>query len=127
MADVGTYAVFPALAGLPPLVRQQRQLEAQIVPLAALVIDEKAIRADIDHLLVTAGISTCTCNGYDVNHVERAGSTRPNWERATVDLIARFSVDPAEAAKLIASWQDTGEPSAWCTVKPSKGAKVRRP
>jgi len=123
---VGTYLDYPALGPLAPLVQRQRQLEAQIVPLAALTVDEKAIRAQIDALLIAAGVEKVTCNGYDVAHVERAGSQRLNQDVLTEQLIGA-GFERARVVSLLADCTETGEPSSWATVKPSKGAKVRRP
>jgi hypothetical protein len=128
MADTGTYASYVALVDLPPLVRRQRTLEAKIVALAPVVEDEKHIRSQIDQLLVAAGIvpgNVVTCNGYDVMHHLRAGSSRLNQAVLIAQLVAagveRGCVDHAIAAST-----ETGDPSTWATVKPSKGAKVKR-
>jgi hypothetical protein len=121
------FAAYSALADLPPLVRKQRALEATIVPLAAALEAEKAIRKDIDALLVDAGIVAgdgVTCLGYDVVHHVRSGSTHLYADVLTEQLVAA-GVDRALVVHLIGEATETGDPSAWATVKPSKGAKVR--
>lgn len=126
--DTGTYADHPALAELPPLVRRQRLLEAKIVALAPVVDDEKTVRQQIDQLLLKAEIvagNVVTCNGYDVMHHLRAGSSRLNQAVLIAQLVAA-SVDRAVVDAAIAASTETGDPSTWATVKPSKGAKVRR-
>lgn len=129
MPDTGTYTTIPGLSELPPLVKRQRSLEAKLVVLAPLVDDEKSVRQQIDRLLVAAGIvpgDAITCNGYDVLHNVRAGSSRLNPIIVRAQLIAK-GVEPAVVEDVIASSTETGEPSTWATVKPSKGSKVRRP
>jgi hypothetical protein len=126
MANTGTYSQHPALVDLPPLVRRQRTLEANLVDLLPLIDDEKAIRSQIDRLLVEAGIlpgDAVTCNGYDVMHHLRAGSTRLNQAVLIAQLIAG-GVDRAFVDQVIAVSTQTGEPSTWATVKPSKGSRV---
>ena len=121
------YAAYSALDGLPPLVRQQRQLEAKILPFAPLVDQEKAIRQDINALLIKAGIAKgdgVTCLGYDVVHLERKGTERLNQD-ALVAYLITFGMPAREVQEMIAACTETGEPSTWATVKPSKGAKVR--
>lgn len=125
--DTGTFTTHPGLSDLPPLVRRQRTLEAKIVALAPLVDDEKTIRHQIDRLLVDAGIvpgDLVTCNGYDVMHHLRAGSHRLNKDMVIAQLVAG-GVDRDFIDKVIASSTETGDPSTWATVKPSKGTRVR--
>jgi hypothetical protein len=126
MVNTGTYTQHPALAELPPLVRRQRTLEAQVVELAPIVDDEKAIRAQIDRLLVEAGLvagDAVTCNGYDVMHHLRAGSHRLNQAVLIAQLVAG-GVDRAFVDQAIAVSTETGDASTWATVKPSKGSRV---
>jgi len=129
MPAIPAFTGYPSLvAPLPPLVRAQRRLEAKILPLADLQAQEKAVRADIDHLLVAAGLDkgeAVTCLGYDVTHVERKGTARLNQDVLVVKLIAE-GLGEALVLELIAASTETGDPSAWATVKPSKGSKVRR-
>lgn len=127
--DTGTYTQYPQLDGLPPLVRQQRTLERQILPLAMHAADEKAVRASIDALLISAGIPKgegVTCNGYDVTHIERAGTSRLNGDVLTEQLVAA-GVDRVLVTTALSASTETGDPSMWATVKPSKGASVRAP
>jgi len=124
----GTFANHPTLIKvLPPLVRKQRRLAGQIAEVAQAVIDEKAVRADIDQLLVAAGLKKTelvTCNGYDVRHHERDGQSSINGDVLTEQLVAA-GVDRDLVTATIANATDTGKPSAFCTVTPSKGAQVR--
>jgi hypothetical protein len=125
--DQGAYTSFPELAGLPTLVRRQRRLEAQIVTLGPLLEDEKAVRKEIDGLLVAAGFvkgQTVTCLGYDVTHIVRAGQSSISGESLIAHLLAAGVEERVAVAVLIKS-TETGDPSTWATVKPSKGAKVR--
>jgi hypothetical protein len=125
MPDVGTFTAYPALADLPPLVRRQRQLETKILPFAPLVDEEKAVRKDIDALLIAAEVDVVTCNGYDVAHISRKGTERLNQEAFVARQVARGNDRATLEADLAAS-TDVGDPSGWATVKPSKGSKVRR-
>lgn len=122
------YTTYGALADLPPLVRKQRRLEKKIVPLAPLVDQEKALRKQIDELLVAAGLTTSgegvTCLGYDVLHNQRAGHSALNPEKIVALLVAG-GVDQAFALKVLVDSTETGDPAKWATVKPSKGAQVR--
>lgn len=127
MIDPGTYVRYPALKNLPALVRRQRRLEAKIAPIAPLVEDEKAVRKDIDLLLVAAGIAKgegVTCFGYDVAHVERVGTSRLNQDAVIAQLVA-FGMGDKVAREILAACTETGDPSTWATVKPCKGSKVR--
>jgi len=129
MADTGTYTAYPALADLPPLVRKQRTLEAKIVAVAPLVEDEKTIRQQIDVLLIKAGMASgdvVTCNGYDVQHHRRKGAEGLNQATLIAQLVAAgLTRDVVDAA--IAASTETGDPALWASVKPSKGARVKRP
>jgi hypothetical protein len=122
------FTAYPTLVdSLPPLVRKQRRLEAAIVPLAPLVDDEKAVRAEIDHLLIAAGLAKgdgVTCLGYDVTHCERVGSKRLNQDTLVLKLVAAGLAERL-VIEILAASTETGDPSTWATVKPSKGAKVR--
>lgn len=128
MALVGEYTKFPALVdALPPLVKKQRRLAAQIATVALAIIDEKAIRADIDLLLVKAGLQksdVVTCAGYDVRHNEKAGQSAINQDVLTESLVSA-GVDRELVKDLITVATETGKPSLFATVTPSKGAKVR--
>ena len=114
---------------LPPLVRKQRKLEALVVPLAQLSEEEKQVRKEIDALLVKAGIEKgdgVTCLGYDVLHLERKGAERLNQD-LLVERLILAGLEPARVRLILAACTEVGEPSAWATVKPSKGAKVKAP
>lgn len=123
------YEAFSQLAGLPPLVRKQRTLEAKIVPIAPLVEQESALRKEIDALLVAAGLTTSgegvTCNGYNVEHHTRKGNAAINEEKLVATL-GVLGIVEANARQILADCTERGDPSQWATVKPSKGAKVRR-
>jgi hypothetical protein len=124
----GTFTNHPTLIKvLPPLVRKQRTLAAKIAVVAQDVQDEKAVRADIDALLVAAGLQKgegVTCNGYDVKHNERDGQARINGDVLTEQLAAA-GVDRTLIGQTIGNATETSKPSAFCTVTPTKGAKVR--
>jgi hypothetical protein len=124
----GTFTNFPSLVEpLPPLVRKQRRLEATIVAVAQAVKDEKAVRAEIDLLLVAAGLKKSelvTCLGYDVIHNEKKGQSSLNSDTLT-ELLVAAGVDRALVDQTLIASTETGDPSKFCTVKPSKGAKVR--
>ena len=127
MPSTGTFTNHPTLVeALPPLVRKQRKLIAQIVLVAQQVEDESAVRKEIDLLLVAAGLKksdVVTCNGYDVRHNERDGQRSLNADTLTAELVAA-GVDPLVVAAVIEAATETGKPSAFATVTPSKGAKV---
>lgn len=128
MAATPAFTDYPSLVDpLPPLVRKQRRLEQKIAPLTPWVEEEKALRAEIDALLVAAGLEkgeAVTCLGYDVTHVERVGTKRLNQDVLLLKLIAAGLAERL-VVEILAASTETGDPSAWATVKPSKGAKVR--
>jgi hypothetical protein len=122
------YTTYPALADdLPPLVRKQRRLEAQILALGPLSDEEKALRKDIDRLLVAAGIDKgdgVTCLGYDVCHLERKGTSRMNEDALVIRLIEAGMAERL-VREILAASTEVGDPASWATVKPSKGSQVR--
>lgn len=123
----GTYTKYPKLAALPLLVRRQRKVEARIAAVAGDVELDKAIRAEIDQLLVDAGLQggdVVTCAGYDVKHNERNGQSRLNTEKLTEQLVAA-GVDRELVDQVVKDSTDSGDPIKFATVKPAKGAKVR--
>ena len=119
---------YPSLVEpLPTLVRKQRRLESKIAAVAKTIVDEKAVRAEIDLLLVAAGLEKgdcVTCLGYDVTHVERVGTSRLNQDALVVHLVAAGLAE-SRVREILQTSTEVGDPSAWATVKPSKGAKVR--
>lgn len=122
------YEAYSALADLWPLVKKQRTLEAKILPLTPLVEQEKAVRQQIDLLLVAATIASgdgVTCNGYDVGHHERKGNASYNTDKLVV-LLTAAGLDQGAVLRILVESTERGDPSMWATVKPSKGAKVRR-
>lgn len=122
----GTFLTYPVLrAELPPLVSKQRRLEQQVAELKVAEEDEKACRASIDALLVQAGVELVTCNGYDVKHNERAGRQSLN-DQTLIELLVAGGVDRAFIEQSLQAATERGAPSAFATVKPSKGAKVRK-
>lgn len=129
-AATGTFTRYPALVlTLPPLVRQQRRLAARIAAVADAVKEEKAVRAEIDGHLVTAGLAkseVVTCAGYDVRHNEKAGSSAINEVKLTEKLVAA-GVNRELVDDVIKESTETGQPSVYATVTPSKGAKVSAP
>ncbi len=126
----GTFTQYPSLVeALPPLVRQQRRLEAKLAKVAQDEKDEKAVRGQIDQLLIAAGLQksdVVTCAGYDVKHNERDGQSSLNRDKITEQLIAA-GVAPELVAQVLMDSTETGAPSLFCTVRPSKGAQVRAP
>jgi hypothetical protein len=125
---VGPFTAYASLVEpLPPLVRKQRRLEAKLAAVAQTVIDEKAVRAEIDALLVAAGLQkgdVVQCLGYDVRHNENAARSAINPETLVVQLVAA-GLHQELVAKIVQASTETGSPAVYCTVKPSKGAKVR--
>jgi hypothetical protein len=128
MPATGTYIQYPELIdALPPLVRKQRRLEATIAAVAADVIEEKEVKAEIDQLLVAAGLQKSeevSCNGYDVRHNERDGASKLNPIKVTEQLLAA-GVAHELVAQVLMNSTETGSPASFCTIKPSKGSKVR--
>ena len=124
----GTFTNHPRLRiALPPLVKQQRRLAGQIATVAKAVVEEKQVRGEIDQLLVAAGFEkgqVTTCNGYDVRHHERDGQTSLNPDILTEQL-ATAGIDRGVIATILEAASETGQPSAFCTITPTKGAKVR--
>ena len=125
---IGPFTDHPSLVEpLPPLVRKQRRLEAKLAAVAQAEIDEKAIRAQIDRLLLVAGCQkgdVVQCLGYDVMHFENAGRSTINTDTLTAQLTAA-GLNPELVTQIIKASTDVGSPAVYCTVKPSKGAKVR--
>lgn len=128
--STGTYTQYPTLVEpLPPLVRKQRRLERKLAAVAQDEKDEKAVRSEIDQLLIAAGLQKSelvTCAGYDVMHNERDGRASLNGEMVTARLIAE-GIAPELVAQVIMDCTEIGHPALFCTVKPSKGAQVRAP
>lgn len=126
--NVGTYLAHPTLDGLPVLVRKQRTLEATIAAIAEDVDEEKRLRQAIDLLLIGAGIAPgegVTCNGYDVTHHSRVGSSRLDQDQL-VRLLVADGVDPDWLSETLVDCTIVGEPPLWATVKPMKGSQVRK-
>jgi hypothetical protein len=126
-AALADYERFPRLEPLPALVRKQRRLEGKISPLEHLVDQEKAVRKDIDVLLLAEGFTRgegVICNGYDVVHRDRKGQTSLDPVKLFDELV-KNGVDELVAAQCITDATDTGDPPQWAEVKPSRGAKVR--
>ena len=108
-------------------MRKQRRLEAKLAAVAQAVIDEKAVRAEIDLLLLAAGCQkgdVVTCLGYDVRHNENAARSTINPDTLVAQLVAA-GLHPELVTSIVAASTDVGSPAVYCTVKPSKGAKVR--
>lgn len=128
MPAAGTYLRYPSLVeALPPLVRKQRRLAAVLAAVLQHAKDEKALRGQIDVLLIAAGLQKSelvTCAGYDVKHNEKAGQSSINADILTEQLVAA-GVDRDLVVKILVDSTETGEPSKFATVTPSKGAKVR--
>lgn len=129
MINIGTYLKHPMLAGLDVLVRAQRRLEALLGnDEGSFAEQEKAVRKDIDKLLADAGFAPSefvTCNGYDVTRRGQKGRSSINTERL-VERLVLAGFDRVDALQLVLDCTDTGDPSTWAEVKPSKGAKVRK-
>lgn len=120
--DGGTFLKYPALTGLPALVRKQRKLEATMAKheVDKLIADEKLVRAQIFQLLEAAGVDKnfpITCNGYDVIKRHQDGQQYLDRERL---LLA--GVEPID----LAFGTLRHKPKDFAEVKPSKGSKVRR-
>jgi len=128
MPATGTFAEHPVLReALPPLVRKQRRLALTIAAVAGAVVDEKATRAQIDALLLAAGLrksELVTCLGYDVKHNERDGQTSINAEKLVAQLVDA-GLPERTAREILKASEETGEVAKFATVTPSKGAKVR--
>lgn len=131
MKVLGHYDVIAGAAKLveklPALVRKQRRLEASLVPFKPIEEEEKAIRQEIDQLLVGAGLKTgeaVVCLGYEVAHNERRGRVSLNQDQFVEKLVAG-GVDRDFAMQALAESMETGDPSSFASVKPAKGAKVR--
>jgi len=124
MAATGTFTNHPRLIkDLPRLIKQQQAAYAKIAVDPADVKAEKALRGEIDALLIAddfANGDAVTCNGCVVTHVERAGSSRLDPELVHAYLLARERADIADA--LITTWTITGAEAVYCTVKAEKGA-----
>jgi hypothetical protein len=121
------YAAYSVLDGLPALVRKQQQYVRKIAPIEPLIEKEKAVRKEIDLLLIQAKIAKgdgVTCIGFDVMHRSRVGQSSLNHEKVIAALVAE-GVDEGLVLKVLLESVETGDPPFWAEVKPSKGAKVR--
>ncbi len=127
----GTFARYPSLVEtLPPLIKKQRKLAAIIAKVPRETHDEeKAVRGQIDALLLLAGLKksdVVTCAGYDVRHNERDGQESLNSDKILEQLVAA-GVDRDKVLQVLKDSTETGNPSKYATVDPTKGAKVRPP
>lgn len=124
----GAYTTFRAFVGLAALVRKQRRLEAKLGDDHGSFADQdKAVRKEIDALLVAAGFASgdgVTCVGYEVIHRTQKGRSAINETTLTGKLVA-LGLPGDAVATAIRTSLDTGEPAAWAEVRPVKGAKVR--
>lgn len=124
----GPFTDHPSLVEpLPPLVRKQRRLEQKLAAVAQTILDEKAVRAEIDALLLAAGCEkgdVVQCLGYDVRHNENAARSTINPDTLVAQLTAA-GLHPEIVRQIVVASTDVGSPAVYCTVKPSKGAKVR--
>lgn len=130
---LGDFAKYTTLAELPALVRQQRKYAALLVDKNGnkVVELEKAIRAQIDALLVACGFKSgdgVTCHGYAVVHREQRSQSRLDETKAVEQLVA-LGVDREAVVQVFKDCTTGGEPGAvkFCEVDPAPGAKVRRP
>jgi hypothetical protein len=125
---LGQYTKFRQLVDLGPLVRKQRTLAAKLGDDKGSYADQdKAVRKDIDALLVKAGLASgdgVVCNGYEVVHRTQKGRTSISEVTLTAALVA-LGLAADVVAKAIADSLETGDPSAWAEVNPAKHAKVR--
>lgn len=122
MANLTPYEDHPALVdALPTLIRRQRKLAKKVAELKPAEADEKAVRAEIDALLVAEGLASgegVECQGYDVIHRERDGNAFISRE-----LLLAAGVE----VTVIDACIDHHQASKFATVAPAKGATVRRP
>jgi hypothetical protein len=128
--DTGTFANYPRLVkgDLPTLIMRQRRLASKISIVAPQIKEEKALREQIDELLVAAGLKksdVVTCNGYDVRHNERDGQVSIDGYKLSERLVAG-GVDRAFVNEVLEDCTETGAVAKFATVTPTKGAKVRR-
>lgn len=127
MKIIGSFLKFAKLAELPTLVRKQQRLVRKMAPLEPLVEQEKAVRKDIDALLVDVGVGkgeAVECVGFEVAHNERAGQAFINQDKLVL-LLAGAGFTGQDMAGAMAWVTDAYAPSSFATVKPLKGAKVR--
>ncbi len=114
---------------IPPLLKKQRRLAARIATMAEAVKAEREVRAEMDGHLVTAGLGkgeVVTCDGYDIRHNEKAGSSSIN-ETKLAEMFVAAGVTRELVDDVIKESTEIGKPSVYATVIPSKGAKVQRP
>jgi len=74
------YTDYPGLAGLPYLVNQQRRLLAGQLRITR---EERALREQIDALLVAAGVLEVECDGFAVRHIQRGDVGQPSFATVT--------------------------------------------
>jgi hypothetical protein len=109
----GTYLAHPVLAGLPALIFRQQELKAQMAPLEALVAEEKAIRADIEALLIAAGVEDekVTVGQFTISRTEVDGA-----EFLSEDLLLAAGVD----ADIIKAAKDRHAAYSYASVRKAK-------
>jgi hypothetical protein len=118
---VGTFLKHPELDALPALVARQRKLAKRLAPLKDVEAADKALRAEIDGLLMAAGLGkgdAVTCNGFTVKHNERIGQERING----AELLAA-----GVAVETVTACTHRDETARFATVDPMKGIDVVAP
>jgi len=119
----GTFTNHPHLVkDFPRLLKEQRRLAKLIAVDPKDVKQEKAIRGDMDALMVADNFTngeTVTCDGAVITHHVRAGQARLDPE--PVDAYLEKTVGRAEADALITLWTITGPDAVYCSVKEPKG------
>jgi hypothetical protein len=128
LPTTGTFTQHKVLRDtLPSLLVKQRTYAARLATVAGVEALDKAIRKQMDDLLVLAGLKKTelvTCGLYDVRHNERAGQRWLNPDLVT-EKLAAAGVDRDLIADVLTDSMEDGDPSLFCDVKVTKGAVVR--
>lgn len=127
----GEYSKFSKLEPLPPLVRKQRKLAAQLGDEHGSFVDQdKTVRTDIDELLVASGLAKgegVLCLGYEVVHRERLGNLALKEDVFVERMFQEHGVDREKVRALLLACSGRGATAKWAEVDPPKAAKVRKP
>jgi hypothetical protein len=130
LSHSGNFLDHPTLAEspLPRLVREQQRLDARIGPrereLEPLIAKEKALRGQIDALLMQAGLGhldAVTVNGLVVTHNKRRGQTKID-EAILVVGLTMAGVPEETVRKVLKAASTTSADVHFATVAPAKVA-----
>jgi len=130
----GSYREHPVLAELPMMITAQQAMKARIAAVAPIVIEEKAIREQMEALILVCDLPEklpngkngewVTCGDYKVNRVKKPGQTKIDGGLLTAWLLDH-EWDTDEIAACLKAVTVTGEPSSHVEVRLTTEARKR--